>query len=91
MIFLDEVLENLKLNNMEEIFNKHKGTKIMLNGIEYILCGYNSCHFLLAVKSRGNDMYFGNDDLKQETFLLDEFKTNSYQYYYCDEKDIIDY
>lgn len=71
---------------MEEIYEELKGTLIVHNTYQGIVCGFNDTHFILAVETKDNKFF---RVLKKDFFVEDEFKDLKYRYILEDEREIV--
>ena len=72
----------IKINTMEELYNKHKGLTFHRRGVKMVLCGYTDCHLILGTNEQ-HEMFF-------EGFKEDYYTNKDYKYYmYLDENEIL--
>lgn len=71
---------------MEELFELYKGTLIIHDKYQGVVCGYNDSHFILAVETK--DTSFGFRVLKRDFLIEEPFKDSKYRYIYEDERVI---
>lgn len=72
---------------MEEIYNELKGTLVVHNTYQGIVCGFNDTHFILAVETKDAKKFFRV--LKNDFFVEEEFKDTKYRYILEDEREIV--
>jgi hypothetical protein len=72
---------------MEEIYEELKGTMIVHDKYQGIVCGYNETHFILAVETKETGKFFRV--LKRDFFVEDAFKDPKYRYIFEDERVIV--
>lgn len=71
---------------MEELFELYKGTLVIHDKYQGVVCGYNDSHFILAVETEEKGMFFRV--LKKDFFVLEEYKDPKYRYVLEDERTI---
>lgn len=71
---------------MEEIYENLKGTLIVHDKYQGVVCGFTEAHFILAVETKEVGKFFRV--LKKEFFVEDEFKDTKYRYIFEDEREI---
>ena len=72
---------------MEEIYNELKGTLVVHNKYQGVVCGYAEAHFILAVESKDVKNFFRV--LKNDFFVEEEYKDSKYRYVLEDERTIV--
>lgn len=72
---------------MEEIYEELKGTLIVHDKYQGVVCGYTECHFILAVETKETGKFFRV--LKKDFFVEDEYKDPKYRYILEDERTIV--
>lgn len=72
---------------MEKVFNQFEGLEIVHDDYKGILCGYNSEHFILAIKSSSSA--FGFRKLPKDSIVVGEYINNKYKYVYENESELI--
>lgn len=71
---------------MEEIYEGLKGTLVVHDKYQGIVCGYTDSHYILAVETKDVENFFRV--LKNDFFVEDEYKDSKYRYILEDERTI---
>lgn len=71
---------------MEEIYEELKGTLVVHNTYQGIVCGFNDTHFIIAIETKDPKFF---RVLKKDFFVEDEFKDLKYRYSLEDEREIV--
>ncbi len=71
---------------MEEIYEELKGTLVVHDKYQGIVCGYNDSHYILAVETKDVKNFFRV--LKNDFFVEEEYKDTKYRYIFEDERTI---
>jgi hypothetical protein len=71
---------------MEEIYEVLKGTMVVHDKYQGIVCGYTDGHFILAVETKDVKKFFRV--LKNDFFVEEEYKDAKYRYILEDERTI---
>ena len=72
---------------MEEIYEAFKGTLVVHDKYQGVVCGYNETHFILAVETDNKDRFFRA--LKKYFFVDEAYKDQKYRYIFENESEII--
>jgi hypothetical protein len=72
---------------MEEIYEELKGTLIVHDKYQGVVCGYTEGHFILAVETKEVGKFFRV--LKKDFFVEEAYKDPKYRYILEDERTIV--
>ncbi len=72
---------------MEEIYEELKGTLVVHDNYQGVVCGYNDTHFILAIETKDENKFFRR--LKKDFYIENEFKDLKYRYIFEDERTIV--
>lgn len=71
---------------MEEIYELLKGTLIVHDNYQGVVCGYNDTHFILAIETKDASKFFRV--LKKDFMVEEPYKDLKYRYIFEDERII---
>lgn len=72
---------------MEEIYEELKGTLVVHDKYQGVVCGYAEAHFILAVETKEVGKFFRV--LKKDFFVEEGYKDPKYRYILEDERTIV--